>query len=383
MRKLFQVFLFFAIFAMASCSDMMDDVNLIKNDAVSENLKQAQSEEIALRLENSFRSSILRSEGKIYPDYYGGNYIENGNLVVQVKEDTTECREKLLARTESPDFLVKPCKFSYNELLAVHKIVLDFFMDEENEELISEITINSLGISAKGNSVFVSLKEFTPEKMTLFKSKVIDSPIITFEQAHGQIVAEATTIVPGGYVSLTSSGLGGSAGYRAKMGAVVGIVASGHVLSALNAPVYRNTTLIGTVKKVQLNGSVDAAFVALNAGFEGSNSIGTTSISTSIEVIGEGGSVSLREYYTQDDGIVYNTGVACNVKIQSTGETVRISNCTRCKYNSQGGDSGGLIYSTNRKNTVGIHEGADEDPNGYSYYILAHSINDALGLSRY
>lgn len=290
---------------------------------------------------------------------------------------------KLLTRTKSQDFLVKPCKFSYNELLDVHKIVLDFFMNEENNRLISEISINSLGISAKGNSIFISLNELTPEKIALFKSRVVDSPIITFEQAHGQIVAQAASIVPGGHVSLIPGGLGGSTGYRAKMGTTTGIVASGHVLSTLNAKVYRNTTLIGTVKKVQLSGSVDAAFVALDSGFEGTNSIGTTSVLTSIEVLGEGGKVSLRGYYNQSDGVIYNTGVACNVKIQSTGKIVRISNCTRCKYNSQNGDSGGLIYSTNRNNTVGIHEGADEDPNGYSYYVLAHSINDALGLSRY
>ena len=96
------------------------------------------------------------------------------------------------------------------------------------------------------------------------------------------------------------------------MGTTTGIVASGHVLSTLDAKVYRNTTLIGTVKKVQLSGSVDAAFVALDSGFEGTNSIGTTSVSTSIEVLGEGGNVSLRGYYNQTDGVVYNTGVACN-----------------------------------------------------------------------
>ena len=381
MRKLlFKCLVLAVAFTIAGCSDVMDDVNFVENKTELNSLKQAESEEIALKLEESFRSTILRSGGKIYPEYYGGSYIENGNLVVLVTEDTTECRGKLLTRTESPDFLVKPCKFSYNELLDIHKIVLDFFMNEENNRLISETTINSLGISAKGNSIFVSLRELTPDKIALFKSRVIDSPIITFEQAYGQIVAQATSIVPGGHVSLTSGGLGGSTGYRAKMGTTTGIVASGHVLSTLNAKVYRNTTLIGTVKKVQLSGSVDAAFVALDSGFEGTNSIGTTSISTSIEVLGEGGNVSLRGYYNQNDGVVYNTGIACNVKIQSTGEIVRISNCTRCKYDSQNGDSGGLIYSTNRKNTVGIHEGADEE---YSYYVLAHSINDALGLNRY
>lgn len=384
MKKLIiKSFVLAIAFVVVGCSDVMEDLCIIENETKSENLKHAESEEIALNLEDSFLSTILRSEGKIYPEYYGGSYIENGNFVVLVTEDTTECRGKLLTRTKSQDFLVKPCKFSYNELLDVHKIVLDFFMNEENNRLISEISINSLGISAKGNSIFISLNELTPEKIALFKSRVVDSPIITFEQAHGQIVAQAASIVPGGHVSLIPGGLGGSTGYRAKMGTTTGIVASGHVLSTLNAKVYRNTTLIGTVKKVQLSGSVDAAFVALDSGFEGTNSIGTTSVLTSIEVLGEGGKVSLRGYYNQSDGVIYNTGVACNVKIQSTGKIVRISNCTRCKYNSQNGDSGGLIYSTNRNNTVGIHEGADEDPNGYSYYVLAHSINDALGLSRY
>lgn len=369
-----------AIMLLPACSDDLSDiasegleVEVIKN-------KQSFSEGLMINLEESFQTSVLKSNASIYPDYYGGSFIEKGELIILVTGDTILNKEKLAGRTLSSEFQVRPCKFSYNQLLEVHQKVNDFFLNKENARAIEEITMNAMGIKPQDNRIFISLKECTPEKISIFKSRVIDSPILAFELWNGPIVTHAD-VVPGGHVSLYSGGKpGGSTGYRAKMGSIKGVVCSGHVLSQMNSSVYRNRTIIGKVKAIRTTGQVDAAFVELNSGYEGTNSIGGRTISTSIEVMGAGGLISLRGNKNESDGTVDATGISCDVTIQSTGQVITITNCTRCVYRSEGGDSGGLIYSTNRLSTVGIHEGADT---AHAYYVLAHSINDALGLTRY
>lgn len=379
-RLLMQMLGMITIFVIPACTNDLPELTQGALETKSEKIKQAFSEELVINLENSFKTGVLKSNTSLYPDYYGGNYIENGNLVILVTGDTLENKEKMSARTQSSDFIIKQCQFSFNELLSVHEAISNFFQNRDNDPVIEEITMTAFGIKPSDNSIFVDLKDCAPEKIALFKSRVIDSPIVSFHSWNGPIIAQAD-IVPGGHVSLSSTGLpGGSTGYRAKMGTIKGVVCSGHVLSSKGGKVYRNGIVIGTVKHFIVSGDVDAAFVELNSGYEGTNSIGGTSISTSIEVMGEGGLISLRGHKNQSDGSVVATGVVCDVTIQSTGQTVRLTNCTRCKYTSEGGDSGGLIYSTNRKNTVGIHEGADTS---FKYYVLAHSVNDALGLVRY
>lgn len=372
-----------AIFAIPACTNDLPDPVQGTLETKSEKIRQAFSEELVINLENSFKTGVLKSDVSLYPDYYGGNYIENGNLVILVTGDTLDNREKMSARTRSSDFIIKQCQFSYNELLNVHDIITNFYLNRDNDPIKEEITMTAFGIRPSDNSIFVDLKECTPEKIALFKSRVIDSPIVSFHSWSGLIVAQAD-VVSGGHVSLSSTGLpGGSTGYRAKMGTIKGVVCSGHVLSRDGAEVYRNGTVIGKVKHFIVSGDVDAAFVELNSGYEGTNSIGGTSISTSIEVMGQGGLISLRGHKNQSDGTVDATNVVCDVTVQSTGKVIHLTNCTRCKYTSErggGGDSGGLIYSTNRKNTVGIHEGADTS---FKYYVLAHSVNDALGVVRY
>lgn len=55
--------------------------------------------------------------------------------------------------------------------------------------VINKITINSLGINLRENTIFVSLKDSTKENITLFKKRVSNSPIISFEKWRGNINA--------------------------------------------------------------------------------------------------------------------------------------------------------------------------------------------------
>ena len=106
-RLLMQMLGTIAIFAIPACTNDLPDPVQGTLETKSEKIRQAFSEELVINLENSFKTGVLKSDVSLYPDYYGGNYIENGNLVILVTGDTLDNREKMSARTRSSDFIIK------------------------------------------------------------------------------------------------------------------------------------------------------------------------------------------------------------------------------------------------------------------------------------
>lgn len=53
---------------------------------------------------------------------------------------------------------------------------------------------------------------------------------------------------------------------------------------------------------------------------------------------------------------------------------------TQCNYNSDEGDSGGIVYTSSGGNILGIHAGGSSST---TYFIPASSINSAFNLSMY
>lgn len=79
------------------------------------------------------------------------------------------------------------------------------------------------------------------------------------------------------------------------------------------------------------------------------------------------------------DGYVISTDVSAR-----DNNGVRFTNLTQADFRTEGGDSGGIVYSyigsTNTRLTLGIINGGDGE---YSYYSKATEVNSALGTSRY
>lgn len=160
-----------------------------KGGEKSDESEQSRSEGLAISLNNSFGITTSKSSPE-YPNYYGGYYHDDGKLVILIAKGSKNYEKDLDRRIGDRDYVTKACDFSYNDLLKVRKKVADFFLNERNESIIDEITINSVGIDTRGNRIFVSLKECTPHKITLFKDKIIDSPVLRFEEWNGPIIAE-------------------------------------------------------------------------------------------------------------------------------------------------------------------------------------------------
>lgn len=330
------------------------------------------------KLMRSFNTS--KSDNTIYPEYYGGSYIDdNGDLVVYIKEaeiSKAASLQNISQVLETKDFIVKSANYSYNELNSFMDTLNSFKLKNPNDSVSNNFNIYWL--SDRDNNIVVELNEMSEEQINRFKKTVIDSPIITFKASSGTPVKEVN-VNPGQKISTSTAN--GSMGYRAKKNNVVGIVTAGH-LASLNTTININGTNIGKVTARQESGSVDAAFVEItNSSYTPTNTLnGTTNtLSTTTSKPGVG---------TVINKLGFSTG-ATTGKVLSTNVTVTLdgithTNLTSADYSSSGGDSGGIVYSyvssTNTRYTLGIHCAA---VGSTRYYIKADEINSVLGTSRY
>jgi streptogrisin B len=208
------------------------------------------------KLMDSFEKT--ETDELIYPDYYGGAYInDNGNLVVcAVAENAKEQKAALKSIQEdvgSSDFEVKYVTYSYNALEEMMELLNEYKQNNPD----SQITKNSFGhyLSDRDNTIVVELSDVNDEMISLFQKEVTDSPMITFVNSGGQGVNCATPNSERG-INNNSLGISSSTGYRA-MTNIVGAI--GFVTAVLLA-------LVGIVKGLEVNGIYDnKAFLINNA----------------------------------------------------------------------------------------------------------------------
>lgn len=374
-KLLFKIMALSAICAMTSCSD-----NILSDDGSIPVTKASTTEQkdltaIGINLMESFNATPLRSNTLLYPDYYCGAYIDNNhNFVILVNEDTALYKDNFIQRTKSSDFLIKPATYSMNELNETLDLLNSFMFNEGNKPIIENCGLESFGLLPNENRIFIGLENCNEEKIAQFKNAVIDSPMLMFEKSTGKIVTEGE-IYPG--AACNATGLG-SFGYRARMNGNNGIVASGHVVRSYGEYVYGPEGLVGTCKSTMMSGSVDAAFVETNSNFQPSNYTFSQNIyiSSYVETPFQGATVVMEGKHNHAG--VRRQIIATNVTGNVGGIT--LWGLTKASYPSQGGDSGGIVYSGSN-NIYGIHEGSDNT--GYAYFVSASEINRVLNLTTY
>lgn len=328
---------------------------------------------------------IMRSNHnkKDYPSYWGGSYITpNGMLTILFKGDSLEVVKRLSTIKESNLYHFERCKYSYQELQQV--------MDEldkciGNAEAFIKDNVCGYGILDDKNTVEVSLKYKDENFIKKFKT-IYNHPALSFVES-GQLIEE-TDLNPGGYLTCSTTGSHGSFAFRAieKSGKKkVGMVTAGHVLS-VNQNVYVAGTVIGTCSVSQNSGSVDAAFVPIvSTSFIPSNYIvGTINeLSTTTSLPGVGTFVNMRGSATGTKGkggYIKSTNYTC------IENNIKYTNMTTATYESQAGDSGGIIYtyikSSETRYTVGIHKGTTTT-SGIKVFTKADLALSALNVERY
>lgn len=175
-----------------SYHDLADEKHLMKQSSASDrkkitdkktrHIKESTSSSQCQKLMDSFEKT--ETGELIYPDYYGGSYIDDdGGLVVCVVAANAKEKKSVSKSIEetinAKDFRIRNVKYSYHEL-------------EEMMELLNhipnrEVAKNWSGhfLSESDNAIFVQLKDVSEEQISLFQKEVTDSPMLRFVQGEG------------------------------------------------------------------------------------------------------------------------------------------------------------------------------------------------------
>ena len=118
--------------------------------------------------------------GNTYPLYYGGSYIDkNQRLVVLVVDSLLHEQSKLLNVLKKDEFVVKPCKYSYRELIQVSDSVGKMLTDT-TRSVCKNVLLTAL--FTEENRIKVFLKEYSESRIAEFKREIMDSPVLEFTQ---------------------------------------------------------------------------------------------------------------------------------------------------------------------------------------------------------
>lgn len=314
-----------------------------------------------------------------YPDYYGGSYInDNGKLVICVPEDAVDTATATLSELDDEGYVIEPVTYSYNTLKDVMGQLNDYFLNENTE--VSN-NINRFGIYDNQNRIVVSLFNASPEKIEEFKEAVCDSPVIVFEEKQNVLNTEAS-VNPGNKIQ--NGDYYASMGYRATLDGEDGFVTSAHFADMNDYITNASGTRIAKVVARNYGGSADAVFCQMIGSHTPTNTLVvdgvSNNLSTQISLPGVSTHINKIGATTgHTDGYVISTDVSAR-----DNNGVRFTNLTQADFHTEGGDSGGIVYSyigsTNTRLTLGIINGGDGE---YSYYSKATEVNSALGTSRY
>lgn len=369
-------------FMMVSCSS--DDFLDSENNAKAKTTFYSNANEAYDALLNAFDSGT-RGVAKSYPDYYGGAYVENGKLILLTPfEDLKDNDyESLLGKAS---YEVRKCKYSYNELVAVKNTILDYVV--KCRGAVSS-NIQSCSISGFENKVVVYLYDCLDGSIALFRNEVIDSDVIEFRQAGGEIVEASYPMVPGTEIQVNEGeGSGGSVGYRAKYTkygkTVYGFVTCAHVVNA-GATVKYNGSNVGVSDKDRwVHSGLDATFCSFSSDrYELSNLIGATGKNLSVATGFVAAETSVSKYGRttfESTGIVKSESTFYTVNGVDFTDVVRVEN-----MDADYGDSGGIVYDSSNK-TLGIVSAIEMKsgkPTGVVWYMKAPNINIKFGIERY
>ena len=368
----------------------------------SESYTDVSVQESANQLYESLMSAFNSANGKnsstpsqlSYPDAYGGAYInDSGKLVIYVVESKIEDSSDIDSTIEdisnfSPadnvldsttaDYVLEPCEYSYTDLNNIMDLLNNYKINNQGSEIANNF--KKFGLYDSENRVIVYLEEFNEEKIKEFKENVCDSDAIVFAQGFGAIETQSSWS-PGQPARNASDQGALTLGYRAKFGSTIGIVTAAHAVKMGEELIWNGDRFAkATIRN--LGGSCDAVFCKMINSHDATNTLYGTgnTLSTTISEPGVGTTINKIGFTSgHTSGRVVATDVSAD-----TDTGVFLTNLTEATYDSEGGDSGGIVYSyigsTNTRLTLGIHLGRYGNNTIYS---KANEINDALNISRY
>lgn len=348
------------VLGFGSCSntDLDSSINETNQSVVNN------ANDVINNLESSFETHT-RANGvqSVYPDYYCGSYLKDGVLIVKVKDIILEEYEKdLTQRCKSENFIIEEGTTTMNELLSVRDIINS--RDEMGGWKV--LGISGCGIDPKEGKVVVMLEDLSEASINKFKKEVIDSPLVkfwqlTFTETEGSLDnnVEATpfsitptAMIPGeGFYSAQG---GGTVGYRCVYKTKPCIVTAGHTVKAVGNKMLDNQdykTELGSCVECDATG-YDLAVCTLASNVSSSNTFDynnatITIVDGTFDNVKKDNMVAFKGFYHRGPGKIIVE------KTKIPGRT--FTEFAVATYDSQSGDSGGLVFSPSTKRAVGIH----------------------------
>lgn len=378
MKKLCNVLfvVFIAIFAMTSCSQdsLLDDgeeLNAVHGI-------ELRGHELANNLLASFENYVTRGNDIVYPDYYGGMYLDDdGTLVVlSVSDDPNLYRDEFVKRCQGDNFKLQPCKSSLNELKDGVELIRKSSISQPS--LFEELHLKSFWVSEKENKVYIGLSDCSSDNINRFKRFFGRLAFLDFEKIDN--IEFQSEIDAGSPINSKFGASQSSLGYRAKYAGEQGFVVAAHAMITMGKVALGDSSSdeIGQIKII--DESVDAAFCALFSGFTASNmTYDFKTLTSNVATVIYGDNVSICGRYNTGSGSVIST----NYNFVGPNGTP-IWGAVQATYNSRSGDSGAVIYTTTGHDIAGMHS-AGITANGVktAVFIPASSINSKLSLTMY
>lgn len=369
--------------------DFQDALALALEEKYGENYQEIVSLnnvalETAMALESRF--TIARTGEKVYPEYYGGMYInDDQKLVLQVvKDEVPSVGNSLYSSYASTtnyadNEILEYVDYSFNELKNVYDKVNEYF----TSDVVDYDNLVSNSIDPLLNRVVIKLIDNTPEKQNEFREKIIDSEMLVFEQGERKIAQ----LNPGDAVSTCSLG------FRARLNGQAGFVTAGHCAHSHSA-IGTSFGGTGTIKQRVFSGNADAMFVQTSTSI--SNSIPNWNLYPAItlngsslpvvgQMVGKYGKTTgattgtIRLAYTSD----YITAVA------TEEHPAYITDMYEASVLVQPGDSGAPVFTLTASNNLmgtvsaGNGDGTFTPANPSMYGIKVGNIISRLGITRY
>ncbi len=319
-----------------------------------------------------------------YPDYYGGAHIKaDGTLVVQIVGDLESGKKAISDIIGNSNIEFESVKYSY--------AYLDNLMDElalfkkQNRNTLPALNnIASFASGGVANHIELRLVELSDEKIASLKNTPFNNPAIKIVK--GERIKNEATASPGGKISsaAVSGGINASIAFPAKNSSgQSGIVTCAHGWQ-LGDNAYIDGEHVRTVTQWQngAGGNIDASFITVPdpiTHFLSNQVDGTTdNLSTFTSSPAAGTIIRFRGHVSgSQSGTVTNDNVILD---DDDGNTY---NLTEANYNSDDGDSGGIVYSyvtaEDRFYTVGVHKGSG---GGFAYFSKAEYVLYDLNLTR-
>jgi len=300
---------------------------------------------------NILKSFEISDNEMVFDDIFAGAYLnDEGKLVVLItsSSDFESATAVLKDRAKDTDLLFEETKYSYahlNELMKqLNGVYLENYLNPDS--IWSQVT--GFSLFDDKNCITVEILAINDSKIKRFASEVNDSEVIRFKNSNDFLVNEAT--YPGGYAS------GGSIGYRAHryLGNnqwEYGFVTCGHGRTSGQNITNSNGTVIGTcTNALQYNSYLDAAFVKTATGYDTSRytSYGYY-LSGSYALPAQNSTI-----YKEGQQTGWSSGTVLSNSTSQTVSGIAMIDVLTSNYNSDGGDSGSVVYTPSNI-IVGVH----------------------------